>query len=480
MRRSVRHHGPVLYGQEMPADDLDRHLETSTPGVLEQLKAHLRIPSISAQPEHAADVRRSAEELAAGATRAGLTAEVLETGGHPAVYAERMVDPALPTVLIYGHHDVQPVDPLDEWVSPPFEPTERDGALFARGAVDDKGQVWMHLAALGAHLAVRGEYPINVRLLVEGEEEIGSVNFDALVEKNSQRLQADFAVVSDNAMFARDVPSLMTGLRGLAMVDVLVEGPSLDLHSGLFGGAVANPVEALARIMVSLKDPVTGRVTVPGFYDDVNELSDDERSQIAALPFDEAGFRADAGGVDALPGEAGRTVLERIWTRPTLEFNGIWGGYQGPGSKTIIPARAGCKISCRLVPNQSPERVAEMVAAAVRAAAPEGVRVTADPKPGGRPVLTPTDHPAVRAAAAAMEAVLGKAPVFVRGGGSVPPVETFQRVLGIQSVLVGMGLPDDRIHAPNEKFDLGQFRAGTRVLARLWDTVPAMTSGVKT
>jgi acetylornithine deacetylase/succinyl-diaminopimelate desuccinylase-like protein len=454
------------------AADLDEYCAANQPRFVTELVEFLRIPSISAQPTHTADVRRNAEHLAGAAREAGLTTvEVVETQGHPAVYAERIVDPALPTVLVYGHHDVQPVDPLDEWVSPPFEPQVRDGRLYARGAVDDKGQVYMHLKAIEAHLRTRGELPVNLRLIVEGEEEIGSVHFDELVDSLRERLVADVAVVSDTGIFARGVPSLTVGLRGLCGVEVYVRGPSLDLHSGVFGGAVQNPVEALARMLASLKDPATGRVTVPGFYDDVVPPTAEERAGYASLPFSEDDFRAAAGGITETVGEEGWTILERRWVRPTLEINGIWGGYQGEGSKTIIPAQAGAKISCRLVPAQKPEVVSELVASALRAAAPPGVTVEVVVKHGGNPVVTPADHPAVRAASRAMAAVFGKDPVVIREGGSIPPVELFQRVLGIQSVLVGVGLPDDQIHAPNEKFDLDHYAMGVRVLAHLWDEI---------
>jgi acetylornithine deacetylase/succinyl-diaminopimelate desuccinylase-like protein len=454
------------------AHDLDEYCTANQPRFVEELIEVLRIPSISADPAHAADVRRSAERVAAAARDAGLTSvELVETDGHPAVYAERMVDESLPTVLVYGHHDVQPVDPLDEWISPPFEPEVRDGRLYARGAVDDKGQVHMHLKAVEAHLRTRGELPVNLRLLIEGEEEIGSVHFEQLVETLRPRLAADVAVISDTGIFARGVPSLTVGLRGLCGVEVEVRGPSLDLHSGSFGGAVQNPVEALARMLASLKDPVTGRVLVPGFYEDVVEPTEEERAGYRSLPYSEDDFREQAGGIPETVGEQGWTVLERRWVRPTLEINGIWGGYQGPGSKTIIPAHAGAKISCRLVPAQKPAVIAQAVAEALRAAVPRGVTAEVTVKEGGSPVLTPADHPAVRAASRAMGAVFEKEPVIIREGGSIPPVEVFQRVLGMQSVLVGVGLPDDHIHAPNEKFDLDQYAMGVRVLARLWDEV---------
>ncbi len=456
------------------AHDLDDYCAANQPRFVDELIEFLRIPSVSAQPDHAPDVRRNAEHLAAAARDAGFaTVEVVDTGGHPAVYAERIVDPSLPTVLVYGHHDVQPVDPLDEWISPPFEPQVRDGRLYARGAVDDKGQVYMHIKAVEAHLRTRGELPINLRLIVEGEEEVGSTHFEALVGDLGDRLTGDFAVVSDTGIFARGVPSLTVGLRGLAGVEVEVRGPSVDLHSGLFGGAVQNPVEALARMLASLKDPVTGRVTVPGFYDDVVEPTPAERDVYRSLPFDEAEFRATAGGISETVGEEGWSVLEARWVRPTLEINGIWGGYQGPGGKTIVPAHAGAKITCRLVPNQDPEQVAELVADALLKATPPGVTADVTARGGGRPVVTPSDHPAVRAASRAMAAVFGVEPVIIREGGSIPPVEVIQRVLRMPSVLVGVGLPDDHIHAPNEKFDLDHYAMGIRILARLWDEVAA-------
>ena len=458
--------------------DLDAYCRAHQPRFLAELVEALRIPSISADPAHAADVVASAEYLGEAARRVGFQrVELLPTAGHPTLYAELTVDPALPTALIYGHHDVQPVDPLDEWVSPPFEPEVRDGALYARGAVDDKGQVWMHLKAVEAHMQTRGRLPLNLKLVVEGEEEIGSVHFDELVVREAERLRADVAVISDTAVYARGVPSLCTGLRGLAHLEVEVTGPALDLHSGVFGGGVANPVAELARMLASLHDPATHRVTVPGFYDRVREPSAEERAQIASLPFDEASLLRDAGGAPAVVGEEGWSPLERMWVRPTLEVNGIWGGYSGPGSKTIIPARAGAKVSCRLVPDQDPDEIAALVADALRAAAPPTVRVRVEAHPGGRPVLTPVDHPAVQAARRAMRHGFGAEPAIIRSGGSIPPVETFQRVLGVPSVLVGVGLPDDQIHAPNERFDLDQYAGGVRVIARLWDELPGALQG---
>ncbi|GAC1342001.1 MAG: dipeptidase [Candidatus Dormibacteria bacterium] len=457
----------------MSRADLEAYCGEHAERFVSELADFCRIPSISADPAHAPEVRRNAEYLMAEAQRVGFTTvELLETGGHPAVYAERIVDGSRPTVLVYGHHDVQPVDPLDEWTSPPFEPEVRDGILYARGAVDDKGQVWMHLKAVQAWLATADELPVNLKLIVEGEEEIGSVHFDALVERERLRFAADLVVVSDTPIFAKGVPSLTTGLRGLATVEVEVTGARVDLHSGLFGGAVVNPVTALTRIIAALHD-AEGRVTVPGFYDAVVAPSAAERADFARLPFSEEAFLREASDAPGVAGESGWSTLERLWVRPTLEINGIWGGYSGPGSKTIVPSRAGAKISCRLVPDQDPMTVAELVAEAVRAAAPRGVVVTATPHAGGRPVLTPSDHPAIAAARVAMAAGFGAEPAITRSGGSIPPVESFARLLGIPTVLIGVGLPDDNLHAPNEHFDLDQYQRGIRVMARLWEELPA-------
>jgi acetylornithine deacetylase/succinyl-diaminopimelate desuccinylase-like protein len=451
--------------------DLDAYCRENQPRFLDELIEALRIPSISADPANAADVVRSAEHFRDAALAAGFTrAELMPTRGHPAVYAERIADPSLPTALIYGHHDVQPVDPLDEWVSPPFEPQVRDGSLYARGAVDDKGQVWMHLKAVEAHMRVRGGPPLNLKLIVEGEEEVGSTHFDELVAENRDLLRADVAVISDSEVFAKDVPSLCTGVRGVIALEVHVRGPRLDLHSGAFGGAVANPVMVLARMLAALHDPATWRVTVPGFYDDVREASAEERAAFAALPFDVDTFLADAGGVSATVGEAGWSVLEQLWVRPTLDANGIWGGYQGPGGKTIIPARAGAKITCRLVPDQEPQRIGELVAAHLRDLAPAGVEVEVEiTEHGGRPVVTAIDHPAIQAAKRAMTHGFGGDAAFTRSGGSIPPVATFTHEMGMPSIMIGVGLPDDQIHAPNERFNLGQYAGGVRTIARLWD-----------
>jgi acetylornithine deacetylase/succinyl-diaminopimelate desuccinylase-like protein len=455
--------------------DIDDYCAKNADRFASELADALRIPSISADPEYADDVRRNAEYFRDASLAAGFTtAELVETAGHPAVYAERLVDPGLPTVLVYGHHDVQPVDPLDEWVSPPFEPEIRDGDLFGRGAVDDKGQVWMHLKAVEAHLQTRGELPLNLKLIVEGEEENGSGHFEELVARERERLAADVLVVSDTAFLAPGVPSLCVGLRGLVFVEVTVSGPSRDLHSGAFGGTVANPVEALAGMLALLRDPATRRVTVPGFYDDVRELSAEERAGLEEAPFDDAKYRSAAGDILETVTEQGRSVPEARTARPTLEINGIWGGYSGQGAKTIIPASAGAKITCRLVPNQNPEDITRKLVAALEASVPRGVRIKTTSDGHGRPVLTPTDHPAVAAAARSVAAVFGRNPVLTREGGSIPPVETFARLMKMPAVLVGFGLPDDNIHAPNEKFTLDQYWKGIRTIARLWDELAPM------
>jgi acetylornithine deacetylase/succinyl-diaminopimelate desuccinylase-like protein len=437
---------------------------------LEELKTWIACPSVSADPARHADVRRSAEAVVARMRAAGLTvAEVLETDGLPVAYGSWLHAPdGAPTVLIYGHHDVQPEDPLDLWTSPPFEGTVRDGKIYGRGSVDDKGQVLMHLAALEAHLRTRGSLPVNVKVVVEGEEEIGSPSFEAFLAREKDRLACDVVVVSDTAVFAEDVPSLTVSLRGLVHWEIAVHGPSSDLHSGYFGGLVVNPIEALARMLATLRD-AAGRIAVPGFYDGVSELGPVERAELASLPFDAAG-EARALGVGALDGgERERPALERMWLRPTLELNGIWGGYQGPGGKTIVPSYAKAKLSARLVGKQDPAHVKRVVREALERAAPAGVRVEIHADGDVRAVTTSRDHPAVAAAARAMERGFGKPPVFIGTGGTIGPVSSFDRILHLPQVLIGVGLPDDAIHAPNEKFDLAQFYGGIETMAYLYD-----------
>ncbi|MDE3078175.1 MAG: dipeptidase, partial [Chloroflexota bacterium] len=374
--------------------------------------------------------------------------QLLETGGHPVAYADWLGAPGAPTVLIYGHYDVQPVDPLSLWDTPPFEPAVRHGELYARGAADDKGQVLMHLAAIEALLQTEGVLPVNVKLLIEGEEEIGSPNLDAFIAAHKELLAAEVAVISDTPMYGRGIPSLCYGLRGLAYFQIDVTGPNSDLHSGAFGGAVDNPCNVLAHMLAKLKDE-QGHILIPGFYDAVRPLSGQERRELAKLPFDEPAY-CSAIGVHALAGEPGYSVLERTWARPTLDVNGLWGGFQGAGSKTIIPAEAHAKVSCRLVPDQDPGQVAEQFEAFVRQIAPPTVAVQVQRLHGGRPSITPIDHPATRAAVKALERAFRKDVVFMREGGSIPVVATFDSLLGLPTVLLGIGLPDEHAHAPNE------------------------------
>lgn len=457
---------------DLASDPRIAFVRASRERYLDELRRWIACPSISVDPAHAADVRRSAEVAVTRMQAAGLTrAEVLETAGHPVAYGEWLGEPGAPTVLIYGHHDVQPVDPLALWTTPPFEADVRDGKIFGRGAVDDKGQVLMHLAAIEAHLRITGRLPLNVKVVVEGEEEIGSPSFEEFLARERERLACDVVVVSDTAVFAEDVPSLTVSLRGLIHWEITVHGPAYDLHSGYYGGAVRNPLEALVQIVASLKDDA-GRVAVAGFYDDVRPLAPGERAAVAALPFDEAA-EARALGVPALAGEAGYGPLERMWLRPTIELNGLYGGYQGPGGKTIVPSVAVAKISARLVPLQDPQRVKDAVCAHVRAVAPPGVRVEIVAAGDVRAVETSRDHPAIAAAARAMERGFGKAPVFIGSGGSIGPVASFDRILGLPQVLIGVGLPDDAIHAPNEKFDLGQFYGGIETMTYLYDELAA-------
>jgi acetylornithine deacetylase/succinyl-diaminopimelate desuccinylase-like protein len=455
----------------VPADARIDYIRANRERYLSELAAWIACPSISADPARAGDVRASAETAAARMRAAGLTGEVLETAGHPVAYGEWLGAPGAPTILIYGHHDVQPADPLELWTSPPFAAAVRDGKMYGRGSVDDKGQVLMHVAALEAHLRVNGSLPINVKVIIEGEEEIGSPNFEAFLARERERLTCDVVVVSDTAVFAEDVPSLTVSLRGVVDWEVTVHGPSTDLHSGYFGGVVRNPLEALAQLLATLKD-ASGRIAVAGFYDGVRALTPAERAEYAALPYDEA-REAKLLGVPELAGERGYTPLERMWMRPTLEINGMYGGYQGPGRKTIIPSFGRAKLSARLVPSQDPEHVKAAVTAHLQRQAPPGVRVEIEANGDVRAVETSRDHPAVAAAARAMERGFGKPPVFIGTGGTIGPVSSFDRILGLPQVLIGVGLPDDAIHAPNEKFDLGQFYGGIETMSYLYDELAA-------
>jgi acetylornithine deacetylase/succinyl-diaminopimelate desuccinylase-like protein len=454
----------------MPERDaaLEAYLEATRDARYASFVEFLRIASISALPEHVVDCRAAAGWLADALTAAGVEhAEVCETDGQPVVYADWLHAPGDPTVLVYGHYDVQPVDPLHLWASPPFEPVIDGDRVLARGAADDKGQIHAHLMAAAGLLSTRGRFPVNVKYLFEGEEESGSVNLDRWLVQNKARLAADVVVVSDTGFFDGNLPALTTGLRGLMYAQIDVVGHEVDLHSGGFGGTVENPANALAQIIAALKGP-DGRIRIPGFYDDVVPLSETDRADFAALPFDETAY-LERLGLPSLVGEVGYTTLERRGGRPTLDVNGIWGGFSGAGSKTIIPAHAHAKISCRLVVNQEPDGVFERLKAYVEQIAPPGVTTTVTFLGGGRPSLTPRDHPATRAAARAIEATFGAAPVYIREGGSIPVAASFETILGLPVVLLGFVQPDSNAHAPNEWLDLHNYETGIRLFARMFD-----------
>jgi acetylornithine deacetylase/succinyl-diaminopimelate desuccinylase-like protein len=445
-------------------------IHTNRDRYVAELKQYLTIPSISALPEHAADVRRCAEWTADEMRRIGLeNVRLAETPGNPIVYGDWLHAAGAPTMLFYGHYDVQPVDPLNLWETPPFEPAVRDGEIYARGAADDKGQVFMHLKAIEAHLKQTGRLPVNIKLIVEGEEEVGSVNLDHFIRENKPLLAADVVVISDSAMFDRGVPSICYSLRGLVYCQIDLRGTKGDLHSGVFGGAVANPAMALAQILAQMKDR-GGRIKIPGFYDDVRPLSDEERNEWKKLPFNEKRYRQELGA-PKLFGESGYTTLERVWARPTFEVNGLLSGFTGEGAKTVIPAVAMAKVSMRLVPDQDPDKIASLFEAFLRKVAPKTVELTVTRMHGGRPWITDFDNPYIRAAGRAIEQGFGKAPVFCREGGSIPVVSTFQQELGLPAVLFGVGLPDENAHAPNEKLDLGNFHGGIVSSAVLYDEI---------
>ncbi len=447
-------------------EPVQRSIEQNRARFVAQLKDWLRIPSVSADSRHKQDVARAAEFVADDLRRAGLGVETIATPGHPIIYAEWCGAPGKPTALVYGHYDVQPPDPLDQWKSGPFDPTERDGNLYARGATDDKGQLYTHVKSVEAWLKTEGRLPVNVKFLIEGEEEVGSVNLEAFVRSNHDRLRAENVVISDTGQFAPGVPAITYGLKGLAYFEILLSGPKQDLHSGMFGGAVANPANNLAAILAALND-ASGRVQLPGFYDDVVPLADWERREFAALPFDEAEFRRFVG-LDELRGEQGYTTLERKWARPTCDVNGLTSGYQGEGAKTIIPARASAKVSFRLVPQQDPSQVVRSFHAFVRSRLWPGIRVEIREYGASPAVVVPVDSPGVQAAVRAIEAGFGRKPVFIREGGSIPVVGTFKRELGVDTLLLGWGQNDDNLHAPNEKLSLDDFQRGILSSAHLW------------
>ena len=429
---------------------------------LTELLELLRIPSISARSEHATDMKRCAESVKESLLKAGATAATIyETAGHPIVYAEKIIDPSKPTVLVYGHYDVQPADPLELWKSGPFEPVIKDGKIYARGACDEKGQFYMHVKALEI-MVQTNSLSSNIKFCIEGEEEIGSPNLGKFVAAQKDLLKADVVLISDTAMLSMDTPSIDIGVRGLSYIEVEVAGPNRDLHSGVYGGAVANPITMLARMIATCHDE-NNHITIPGFYDDVVEATAEERKLMAAAPFNEEEYKKDLG-VTSLWGEKGYTTNERTGIRPTLELNGIWGGYTGEGAKTVLPAKAYAKISARLVPNQSAKKMTEKLLNYFKSIAPASVTIKAAEHHGGEPYMTPIDSSAYQAASKAIETTFGKKPIPVRGGGSIPICSLFEKELGIKIVFMGFGLDSDNLHSPNEKYGLFNFYKGIETI----------------
>lgn len=442
--------------------NMNNYIQENKDRFIQELLELLRIPSVSANIDFKGDVLKAAEFLKAKLHEAGAdNAQLFETAGNPIVYADKILDPSLPTVLVYGHYDVQPADPYELWDSPPFEPVIKDGNIYARGACDDKGQTYMHVKAFETMMQ-QNALPCNVKFMIEGEEEIGSKNLNTFVKANKERLQADIIVISDTGMLANDVPSVTSGLRGLSYHEVEVTGPNRDLHSGLYGGAVANPIHILCKMIASLHDE-NNHITIPGFYDNVDELSQDERAEMARAPFDLDAYKK-ALDLPEVHGEAGYSTMERNSIRPTLDVNGIWGGYIGEGAKTVIPSQAFAKISMRLVPHQTSEEISQLFQKHFESLAPASVTVVVKPHHGGEPVVTPTTSVGYQAAAKAMETTFGKKPVPVRSGGSIPIVAMFKSELGIDTVLMGFGLDSDAIHSPNEHFGVFNFMKGIETI----------------
>lgn len=451
--------------------DLNKYFDENDARIEAELFEFLRIPSVSAKSEHAADMQRTAEWLRASMEKAGLKASIHKTAGEPVVIGEWRNAPGAPTVLIYGHYDVQPAEPLELWSSPPFEPTVRNGNIYARGSVDDKGQLFLHVKSIEAHMKVRGKLPLNIVMIAEGEEEIGSDHLEEFVEKNQELLACDAVVISDSAMFAPGQPSILSSLRGLAYFEINVTGPSVDLHSGAYGGAVVNPAQALAKIIASMHDE-DGHIAIEGFYDAVREWPAKVRESMHDLPFDDANFRTETGAPE-LGGEKGYTTLERLWTRPTCEINGMLSGYVGEGAKTVLPCKAMAKVSCRLVPDQTPTQIIEVMKRHIAKHTPKGVTVTVTYLHGGRPWRADLKGPIYDAAKRALATAFEKEPVIVGEGGSIPVVGDFERVLGVPVLLVGFGLPGENAHAPDEWISQENFRIGMRAMAVLLDEYAA-------
>jgi len=450
---------------------VDTYIERSHDRFLQELKAFLSIPSVSTLPDHKPDVERACGFVAERLRAAGIeNVERIPTAGHPLVYGEWLKAPGKPTVLCYGHYDVQPPDPLGEWITPPFEPTLRNGNLYARGAADDKGQMYIHVKAAETLLTTQGRLPVNVKFLIEGEEEVGGRAVDRYVAENPAKLRSDVALVSDTEMFAPGLPTLCIGLRGMVYTELIASGAAQDLHSGIFGGAAPNPLLGLARIISQLISPEY-RVQIPGFYDDVAAPSPEEKESWARLPFDEAEFLREKVGSPALVGQQGFGVLERLWARPTLEVHGIVGGFMGEGAKTVIPAKASAKVSMRLVPRQDPQKILAAFQKEVERLTPRGLRVEVKALSTAQPVLLSPSDPFIQAGAQALRETFQRPTVYVRGGGSIPIVARIRESLGIPVVLMGFGLPDDRLHSPNEKFHLPNFFAGIRAVTRFWENL---------
>lgn len=448
--------------KEMDLQQVDSYIEDNKERFIEELVALLKVPSVSADPKYAGDVAKTAELLRDLMEAAGIeNLEICPTAGHPIVYGDKIIDPSLPTVLVYGHYDVQPPDPIELWDSPPFEPVIKDGKIFARGACDDKGQMYMHIKAFEVMMKA-GNLPCNAKFMIEGEEEVGSENLEVFVKANKEKLAADLVLISDTSMIANDVPSITVGLRGLSYLEIEVTGPNRDLHSGVYGGAVVNPLNALTKILASLHDE-NGAINIPGFYDDIDVVSDVDRAELAKAPFDEQAYMDDLK-VGAVDGEKGYSTTERCTIRPSFDINGMWGGYIGEGAKTVLPSKAYAKISTRLVPGQDPDKITELIQNHLESIAPDSIQIKVTPHHGGMPYLTPTDNVGYQAAHNAMKLTFGVDPIPVRGGGSIPIVALFKQVLGQPSVLMGFGLDSDDIHSPNEHYGVFNYLKGIQTI----------------
>jgi acetylornithine deacetylase/succinyl-diaminopimelate desuccinylase-like protein len=455
--------------------NLETYLDTNRARFEDELCDLLRIASVSADSRHKEDVKRAAEWVAGQFRSLKFATEVIPTAGHPIVFAESPHVAGAPTALVYGHYDVQPPDPLGEWITPPFEPTRRDGNLYARGATDDKGQMLTHVKSAEAWIKTAGKLPLNLKFLIEGEEEVGSENIYDFLDEQREKLNCDVVVISDSSQFKPGQPAITYGLKGLAYFEVRLTGPKQDLHSGTFGGGVTNPANALAKMLAALRDE-DGRVTVPGFYDDVVPLSDREREQFRQLDFSDAAFMKQIG-VEAVTGEKGFTTLERRWARPTFDINGLTSGYQGEGAKTVLPAKASAKFSFRLVPNQDPKKIAAAVEKRLKELCPPGIRMELVPFGAGPGIVMSLESPYMAAAARAIERSFGRAPVYIREGGSIPIVTAFRQRLGVDVLLLGWGQDDDNTHSPNEKFSLEDFHRGIKASAYLWEEIANISRG---